>query len=322
MHTAKDFANEVEVKWCPGCGDHAILKHLQSALAKSGSEPQNTAIISGIGCSSRLPYYMNTYGFHTIHGRALPIASGLKLSRPELEVWVITGDGDALSIGGNHFVHLFRRDIELNVLLFNNQVYGLTKGQFSPTSSPGQYSKSSPDGSTERPLNALKLALSAGATFVSRTFDRDAAHIQNQFIDAKAHKGASLVEILQNCPIFNDGVFDQFLDKSNQASRVIRVEHNKPLIFGADNEFAIGMINGSPKIIDTKDLNETNQWIFDETNRSSAEMIASFGYSDYKQLPLAVGILYRNPIVIRLDEYQDYESMLMNALNKNKFEIF
>lgn len=321
MYTSKDFANEVEVKWCPGCGDHAILKHLQAALAKSGSEPHNTTIVSGIGCASRLPYYMNTYGFHTIHGRALPIASGLKVSRPEIEVWVITGDGDALSIGGNHFIHLFRRDIELNVLLFNNQVYGLTKGQFSPTSNPGQYSKSSPDGSTERPLNALKLALSAGATFVSRTFDRDAAHIQNQFIDAKAHKGASLVEILQNCPIFNDGVFDQFLDKSNQANRVIRVEHNKPLIFGANNELAIGMINGSPKIIDTIDLNERNQWIFDETNRSSAEILSSFGYTDYKQFPLAVGILYRNPIEPRLDHYEDYESALMNALNKNKFEI-
>ncbi len=321
MYTAKDFANDVEVKWCPGCGDHAILKHLQSALAKSNSEPHNTVIISGIGCASRLPYYMNTYGFHTIHGRALPIATGLKLSRPELDVWVITGDGDALSIGGNHYIHLFRRDIDINILLFNNEVYGLTKGQFSPTSEKGQISKSSPDGSKEQPLNALKLALASGATFVSRTFDRDATNIQNQFMDAKRHKGAALVEVLQNCPIFNDGVFDQYIEKSNQGNRTIRIEHDKPLLFGNENEWAVIMNNNSLEIISTVDLNEKNKWIHDETNRFHAELIASFGHTGYEKFPLAMGVIYRKPIERGIEAYQDYDSVIKAAINKNKFEI-
>lgn len=321
MYTAKDFANDVEVKWCPGCGDHALLKHLQSALAKSNSEPHNTVIVSGIGCASRLPYYMNTYGFHTIHGRALPIATGLKLSRPELDVWVITGDGDALSIGGNHYIHLFRRDININILVFNNQVYGLTKGQFSPTSAIGQYSKSSPNGSHEHPLNALRLALVAGATFVSRTFDKDAAHIQDLFIATKNHIGSALVEVLQNCPIFNDGVFDQFIDKSHQAMRTLRVEHEKPIVFGKDDEWSITLVDNKPKIVPTSAITANTVWVHDEKDRSKAELLSSLGYDDYKEFPIALGIVYRNPIVESKKTYQEYNTALRNAINKNKFDI-
>lgn len=319
MLTPKDFANNVEIKWCPGCGDHAILKHLQSALAKSGSEPHMTAIISGIGCASRLPYYMNTYGFHTIHGRAFPIATGLKLSRPELDVWVITGDGDALSIGGNHYLHLFRRDIDLSILLFNNHVYGLTKGQFSPTSSIGQISKTSPSGSIENPINALNLALTSGARFIARTFDRDAAFIQQMMMDAKNHKGSAIIEILQNCPIFNDGVFDFFIGKSNQPQRTLRLEHGKPLTFGSDAEYAI-VLNGFRPTIVATELAGSDIWIHDQTNQILAELLCRFGDEGFEDMPLALGVIYQNPRQISVDTYsEDYSEKLESIIQSGKF---
>jgi 2-oxoglutarate ferredoxin oxidoreductase subunit beta len=321
VYTAKDFSNEVEVRWCPGCGDHAILKHLQASLAKSDAKPHNTAIISGIGCASRLPYYMNTYGFHTIHGRAFPIASGLKLARPELDVWVITGDGDALSIGGNHYIHLFRRDIDINILLFNNMVYGLTKGQYSPTSNIGQKSKSSPNGSKEHPLNALKLALVSGASFVGRTFDKDSANIQNLFIQSKSHKGTAIVEILQNCPIFNDGIFDEFIEKSNQPSKTLRLENTRPLIFGNENQWAISLENFSPKIIASSDLNDKNTWLHDEKNKFLAELIAGFGLEGFEEFPLALGCIFRKPVAKQNHNFNDYETELKNIINRGKFEF-
>lgn len=321
VYSTKDFANDVEVKWCPGCGDHAILKHLQSALAKSGSVPHETAIVSGIGCASRLPYYMNTFGFHTIHGRAFPIASGLKSTRPEIEVWVITGDGDALSIGGNHYIHLFRRDIDINILLFNNHVYGLTKGQYSPTSNIGQKSKSSPSGSTELPINALALALQCGAGFIARTFDRDAAYIQEIFIESKKHKGSALVEILQNCPIFNDGIFDMFLEKSNQPKKTLRLTHGQPLIFGHDNEWAICLEGHTPII---KPIAEAGQniWIHDETDWMLASILARFGDTGLEELPLALGILYKKerPKAEKSTK-NDYETILNNTIQQGKFHL-
>jgi 2-oxoglutarate/2-oxoacid ferredoxin oxidoreductase subunit beta len=315
MSTAKDFANQNEVRWCPGCGDHAILKHFQSALAKSGTKPHETVVVSGIGCASRLPYYMNTYGFHTIHGRSFPIATGLKLARPELNVWIITGDGDALSIGGNHYIHLFRRDIDLSILLFNNQIYGLTKGQYSPTSAQGQYSKSTPLGSEEMPLNAIHLALTAGASFASRTFDRDAAHIQGMMVDAQAHKGSALVEILQNCPIFNDGIFDPIIDIKNQAEKTVRLVHGQPLLFGENQDLTIIIEDFNPKIISIDAVKNENRWVHDETSESKAAILSQFGYGIYADFPLALGILYRNPRLTIKPPIQNYENILNTALN-------
>jgi 2-oxoglutarate ferredoxin oxidoreductase subunit beta len=248
QYQAKDFSSEAEIRWCPGCGDYIILKQLQMALAKSGSIPHQTAVISGIGCSSRLPYYMNTYGFHTIHGRALPIATGLKKTNPELEVWVATGDGDSLSIGTNHFVHCLRRDIDINIILFNNKIYGLTKGQYSPTSDLGQYSKSTPQGSEEAPLNVMELALASGAKFIARSADRFASHLQEVFIKSKNHYGTSFVEVLQNCPIFNDGIFDIYTQKDQSKNNIIFLEEGSPIVFGNNNDLTIVIENLKPKI--------------------------------------------------------------------------
>ena len=210
--TAKDFSSDQEVRWCPGCGDYSILKQVQTVLPELGIPRENIVFVSGIGCSSRFPYYMETYGMHSIHGRATAVASGLKITRPELSVWIITGDGDALSIGGNHLTHLLRRNINVNVLLFNNEIYGLTKGQYSPTSREGQTTKSTPFGALDHPFNPLALALGAGATFVARSMDRDPLQLRDILKQANAHKGTSLVEIYQNCNVFNDGAFEVFTE--------------------------------------------------------------------------------------------------------------
>jgi 2-oxoglutarate/2-oxoacid ferredoxin oxidoreductase subunit beta len=315
-YTAKEFANTNEVRWCPGCGDHAILKHFQSALAKSGIAPHKTAVVSGIGCASRLPYYMSTYGFHTIHGRAFPIATGLKYARPDMNVWVITGDGDSLSIGGNHYIHLFRRDIDLSILLFNNQIYGLTKGQYSPSSTLGQYSKTSPKGNIEKPLNALELALVSGSTFVARTFDRDASFIQTYMVAAQNHKGTSLVEILQNCPIFNDAIFDPIIDKKNQENAILRLEENQPLLFGEHKSLTI-VLEGLNPVIKPIDTIEKNQvWIHDPKNKMKAMLLANLGYGDFASFPVAMGVLYASPKETELRPKQNYEAVLENLLQK------
>lgn len=319
-HTAKDFANTHEVRWCPGCGDHAILKHFQSALAKAGIPPHKTAVISGIGCAARLPYYMNTYGFHTIHGRALPIASGLKLARPDMNVWVITGDGDALSIGGNHYLHFFRRNIDVNVLLFNNHVYGLTKGQYSPTSSVGQISKSTPAGNIEEPLNALHLALTVGAGFIARTFDRDAAYIQSYMMAAQQHSGSALVEILQNCPIFNDGVFDEVIEKKNQAEKTIRLENGKPILFGVNQEKTLMIENTVPKIVYVAEVDAKDMWIHDETSLSKAQILAQLGVGTYAHYPLPLGIIFQKSTELYPKSYQSYDMTLDKALNSGKIQ--
>jgi 2-oxoglutarate ferredoxin oxidoreductase subunit beta len=228
----RDFTSASEVRWCPGCGDYAILAAVQSFMPELGVKRENVVCISGIGCSSRFPYYLDTYGMHSIHGRAPAIASGLKLARPELSVWVVTGDGDALSIGGNHLIHALRRNVNLTILLFNNRIYGLTKGQYSPTSVRGKVTKSSPVGSVDTPFNPVSLALGAEASFVARTMDSDRAHLQSVLRQAVTHRGSALVEIFQNCPIFNDGEFDVLRDKDSATARLLRLEDGQPITSG------------------------------------------------------------------------------------------
>ena len=229
--TRKDFQSDQEVRWCPGCGDYAILASVQKVMPELGIPKENIVFVSGIGCSSRFPYYMNTYGFHTIHGRAPAIATGLKTTRPDLQVWVITGDGDALSIGGNHFLHVLRRNVDVKILLFNNRIYGLTKGQYSPASELGKKTKSTPYGSIDAPLVPLQVALGANASFVARTVDVDPQHLQGVLHRMAAHKGSAIVEIYQNCPVFNDGAFDKLTDKATKHDATMRLEQGKPVVF-------------------------------------------------------------------------------------------
>jgi len=239
MYKREDFTNETETRWCPGCGDYAILMAIQKMLPDLGLAPEQHVFVSGIGCAGRLPYYMNTYGFHTIHGRATAVATGLKSMRDDLCVWVITGDGDALSIGGNHLIHILRRNVNVTILLFNNQVYGLTKGQFSPTSQKGQVTKTSPKGVTNEPINPLSLALAAGASFVARAVDKDPVHLGTVLKKAQEHQGCSFVEIYQDCNIFNHGAFDEFTVKNNRAANTIVLEEGQPLLYGTQKDKAL-----------------------------------------------------------------------------------
>ncbi|WP_148571335.1 2-oxoacid:ferredoxin oxidoreductase subunit beta [Nocardioides caldifontis] len=238
--TRKDFASDQEVRWCPGCGDYAVLAAVQGFLPQLGLRKENIVFVSGIGCSSRFPYYLDTYGMHSIHGRAPAIATGLAVTRPDLSVWVVTGDGDALSIGGNHLVHALRRNVNVTILLFNNRVYGLTKGQYSPTSELGKVTKSTPFGSVDAPLDPVRLALGAEATFVARTIDSDRQHLTEVLTAAAAHRGAALVEILQNCPVFNDGAFDALKSKDSAADSIVRLVEGAPVRFGAPGEDGLG----------------------------------------------------------------------------------
>ncbi len=249
--TAKDFATDQDVRWCPGCGDYSILAQVQRSFPDLvGIKKENIVWISGIGCSSRFPYYMNTYGFHSIHGRAPAIATGVKVSRPELSVWVAAGDGDLLSIGGNHFIHACRKNVDLKVLLFNNRIYGLTKGQYSPTSEKGKITKTSPYGSVDYPFNPAALALGSNATFVARSLDRDTKHLQEMIRRAAAHKGLAFLEIFQNCSIFNDGAFDILTDKKTKDDNVLVLEHGKPMLFGANKDKGIIMDGAKPKAVE------------------------------------------------------------------------
>ncbi|OHB76439.1 MAG: 2-oxoacid:ferredoxin oxidoreductase subunit beta, partial [Planctomycetes bacterium RBG_16_59_8] len=247
--TKKDYETDQDPRWCPGCGDYSILSQTQKVFADLALPREKLVFISGIGCSSRFPYYMNTYGFHTIHGRALAIASGVKMVNPALSVWVATGDGDALSIGGNHFIHTMRRNVDIKILLFNNRIYGLTKGQYSPTSEYGKVTKSSPMGTVETPLNPSAVAIGAGATFVARTIDRDPAHLQYTIRRAFEHRGTAFVEVLQNCNIFNDGAWERFADKESKAENTILLEEGKPMIFGANRDKGIRLNGLQPEIV-------------------------------------------------------------------------
>ncbi|OWK44518.1 2-oxoacid:ferredoxin oxidoreductase subunit beta [Fimbriiglobus ruber] len=264
--STKDLSSDQEVRWCPGCGDYSILAQMKKALTTVGVPREKMAFVSGIGCSSRFPYYMNTYGFHTIHGRAPTFATGLRLANPDLQVWVVTGDGDGLSIGGNHTIHLLRRNVDVKVLLFNNEIYGLTKGQYSPTSRPGTKTKTSPVGSVESPIRPLTIALAAEATFVARTIDVDVQHLVAILQRAAAHKGTAFVEIYQNCKIFNDGVFEYATDKSVKAEHVLYLEHGKPMIFGKDRNKGIRLNGLKPEVVEIgKDCGPDDLLIHDET---------------------------------------------------------
>lgn len=255
--TRKDFATDREVRWCPGCGDYAILATIQALLAEVGARPERTVFVSGIGCSSRFPYYMNTYGMHTIHGRAPTVATGLAITRPDLDIWVVTGDGDGLSIGGNHLMHALRRNVNLKVLLFNNEIYGLTKGQYSPTSPIGAVHKSTPMGSVDRPLNPVSFALGAEASFVARTLDTDRAHLTEVLKAANAHRGASFVEIYQNCVVFNDDAFIQVTGKDTKQHNQIRLRQGEPIVFGPEGENAvISDADGSMSIVPTAEAGD------------------------------------------------------------------
>jgi 2-oxoglutarate ferredoxin oxidoreductase subunit beta len=248
--TSKDLTTDQEVRWCPGCGDYSILAQMKKALLTVGVPREKMVFVSGIGCSSRFPYYMNTYGFHTIHGRAPTFATGLRLANPDLQVWVVTGDGDGLSIGGNHLIHALRRNVDIKVLLFNNEIYGLTKGQYSPASRLGTASKTSPGGSFETPVRPLSLALAAEATFVARTIDLDVQHLVATLQRAAAHRGSAFVEIYQNCKIFNDGVFEYATDKSVKADNVLYLEHGKPMVFGKDKNKGVRLNGLKPEIVE------------------------------------------------------------------------
>src|SRR5437764_7888542 len=264
--TAKDLASDQDVRWCPGCGDYSILAQMKKALAGLDIPREKLVFVSGIGCSSRFPYYMNTYGFHSIHGRAPTVATGLKLARPDLQVWVITGDGDGLSIGGNHLVHAIRRNVDLKIVLFNNEIYGLPKGQYSPTSRLGTRTKSSPLGSIDPPLRPLSLAIGAEATFVARTLDVDVQHLTETLKRAAHHKGSAFVEVYQNCKIFNDGVFEYATDKTVKADNALFLEHGKPLIFGKDRNKGIRLNGLSPEVVEVgKDCGPDDLLIHDET---------------------------------------------------------
>ena len=294
--TAKDFSTDQEVRWCPGCGDYSILAQVQKVMPTLGIPRENIVIISGIGCSSRFPYYMNTYGMHSIHGRATAVASGLKASRPELSVWIVTGDGDGLSIGGNHTIHLLRRNFDVNILLFNNQIYGLTKGQYSPTSEEHKITKSSPFGSIDHPFNPLALALGADATFVARTMDRDPRHLQAMLLRADQHKGASFLEIYQNCNIFNDAAFEIFTEKASKPVETLFLEQGKPLTFGVNNNRGIKLDGFSPKVVKLDEgYNADDCWIHDEKDMYKAQILVRI-FDDPKiegHLPRPFGVFYQ-----------------------------
>ncbi|GAA0533403.1 2-oxoacid:ferredoxin oxidoreductase subunit beta [Chitinophaga japonensis] len=294
--TAKDFATDQEVRWCPGCGDYSILKQVQTIMPGLGIPRENIVIISGIGCSSRFPYYMNTYGMHSIHGRATAIASGLKATRPELSVWVVTGDGDGLSIGGNHTIHLLRRNFDLNVMLFNNQIYGLTKGQYSPTSEENKVTKSTPFGSIDHPFNPLALALGADATFIARSMDRDPKHLQEMLKRSHAHKGASFLEIYQNCNIFNDGAFEVFTEKSTKAEEAIFLEQGQPLVFGAQKNKGVRLDGLKPVVVELGgEYSASDLWVHDEQDFYKAQLLTRM-FDDPRiegHLPRPFGVFYQ-----------------------------
>ncbi len=306
--TSKDFASNQEVKWCPGCGDYSILKQVQTVFPDLGIPRENIVFISGIGCSSRFTYYMETYGMHSIHGRAAAIASGVKLARPELDVWMVSGDGDAFSIGGNHFIHAMRRNFNLNYLVFNNQIYGLTKGQYSPTSEKGKVTKSTPYGSIEEPFNPSELALGAKASFVARSMDRDPKHMQMVLKRAHDFKGTSFVEIYTNCPVFNDDAFALFTDKETKKEEALFLEHGKPLIYGQNDEKAIVLEGTTPKIVNIKEnpLPESALWIHDEKDRNKAGIIAHFfnTKSGSEHFPRPFGVIYA-------DERAEYDDVMI-----------
>ena len=287
----KDWVSDQEVRWCPGCGDYGVMHAVQTLMPELGVAPENTVFISGIGCSSRFPYYMNTYGMHSIHGRAPAIATGVAVARPDLDVWVITGDGDSLSIGGNHLIHALRRNVNLTILLFNNRIYGLTKGQYSPTSETGKVTKSTPFGSIDHPFNPLSVALGAEASFVARTHDLDRKHMIEVFRAAHAHRGASFVEIFQNCNVFNDGAFDDITSRQVREEMMIDLHHGQPIRFGADGHRGVVMgSNGQLRIVEVADVGEDAILVHDANRHDPglAFALARVTHSDHGATPFGV----------------------------------
>ncbi|NMM48579.1 2-oxoacid:ferredoxin oxidoreductase subunit beta [Marinigracilibium pacificum] len=312
--TAKDFATDQDVRWCPGCGDYSILKQIQTILPSTNVPREDIVFISGIGCSSRFPYYMNTYGMHSIHGRAGAIVSGLKAVNPSLDIWMITGDGDSLSIGGNHFIHLLRRNFNVNIVLFNNQIYGLTKGQYSPTSPKGQVTKSTPFGSVDMPFNPITLALGSEGTFVARTIDRNPVHMREILTEAHDHKGASFIEIYQNCNVFNDGAFETFTDKSMKDENTLYLEHGKPLLFDNDSKGVI--LDGfKPVIVDMDKYSAEDCWVHDMNDKIKASILAEFfDYSEERgKLPRPFGVFYKS-------QRNTYEQVFQDQIDLFKAE--
>ncbi len=296
----ESFASDQEVRWCPGCGDYAILASVQKVLPELGIKRENTVFVSGIGCSSRFPYYMNTFGFHTIHGRAPTVATGLKLARPELSVWVVTGDGDGLSIGTNHLLHLMRRNVDVTILLFNNRIYGLTKGQYSPTSEKGKKTKTTPLGSLDHPFDPVHLALAAGCSFVARSIDVDSKHLQWVLKEAALHKGTSFVEIYQNCNVFNDGAFTSISDRSVRANNTVTLEPGSPVTFGQNNEKGLAFKNGEFEIIamDSADA----QQVYVHQNEESIAMAIKLNELSHPEFPVPTGIFRAIPRPIYEEE--------------------
>lgn len=294
--SAKDFATDQEVRWCPGCGDYAILKAVQKTLADLEVKPEDTVFVSGIGCAARFPYYMETYGFHTLHGRAPSFATGIKLTNPELDVWVVSGDGDSLSIGGNHLMHLLRRNTNVQYLLFNNEIYGLTKGQYSPTSRVGTLSPSTPRGSVEQPVSAALLALGAGGRFIARSIDNLQKHLTPVLKRAHQHTGTSFVEIFQNCIVFNDGAFSGFTAREAAANNQIHLEHGKPMRFGKDGTRGLRIKPGSLELeavtVGGGGFSEADLLIHDETNRTIANLLSAM---EPPHMPIALGVIYCDP---------------------------
>jgi 2-oxoglutarate/2-oxoacid ferredoxin oxidoreductase subunit beta len=289
--TAKDFKSDQEVRWCPGCGDYAILAAVQGFMPELGIAKEDIVFVSGIGCAARFPYYMETYGMHSIHGRAPAIATGLAVSRPDLSVWVVSGDGDALSIGGNHLIHALRRNVNLKILMFNNQIYGLTKGQYSPTSEVGKITKSTPFGSLDHPFNPISIALGAEASFVARTHDMDRKHMIEMFQRANAHRGAAFVEIYQNCNVFNDGAFDTILNKDARPNMLIDLHHGEPVRFGDDREFGVVMnAYGEAEIVNVADVGEDRLIVHDEQRADPSLAFALSRLADQPTTPTPVGV--------------------------------
>ena len=289
--TRKDFESDQEVRWCPGCGDYGILAALQFLLPEIGVKPEELVFVSGIGCAARLPYYMNTYGVHSIHGRAPALATGVAVNRPDLSVWVIGGDGDMLSIGGNHLIHALRRNVNLRILMFNNQIYGLTKGQYSPTSELGKVTKSTPFGSIDRPFNPISVAIGAEATFVARTHDVDRKHMIETFRRASAHQGASFVEVYQNCNVFNDGAFDGILKRDNRADMLIPLTHGEPIRFGAEGEHGVAVNEfGEPYVCPTSEVGERNLLVHDEHRDDPTLAFALSRLSSGPSQPTPIGV--------------------------------
>lgn len=303
-----DFVSDQEVRWCPGCGDYAILNNVQKVMPELGIPREKIVFVSGIGCSSRFPYYMNTYGFHGIHGRAPAIATGIKCANPDLSVWVITGDGDALSIGGNHFIHAIRRNLDINYILFNNRIYGLTKGQYSPTSEFGKRTKSTPSGTIDYPINPLSLAIASESTFVARSIDIDVKHLGAMIEAAAKHKGISFIEVYQNCNIFNDHAFEYFTERSVRPDRVLYLEHGKPMIFGKERNKGIRMNGAHPEIVTIGEngITENDLLVHDIylKDPSVAFMLARMEQPDF---PQPVGIF-------RAIERPTYEEMMDDQL--------